>query len=187
MNYILFDGPSRPGLLPLTYTKPVADLRIGIMTIREKWEKLLGSTTTSITEDYLSEKFPLVELEKNVLINAAVLPTVNLVHKIFELTENQMIVHKDEVIAFFSNEDQEIDFEQFEKLNFEQDLIILKNTWDLFEFNEAALIADFELLTEGRKSAPIPKGVQCINKEQIFLEEDVNIDFAILNASTGPI
>lgn len=187
MNYILFDGPSRPGLLPLTYTKPVADLRIGIMTIREKWEKLLGSTTTTITEDYLSEKFPLVELEQNVLINAAVLPTLKLVHKIFELSENQMIVHKDEIIAFFSNEAQEIDFEQFEKIEFKHDLIIIKHTWDLFEFNKAALIADFDLLTEGRKSAPIPKSVQCMNKERIFLEEDVNIDFAILNASTGPI
>ncbi|MFD1316661.1 GlmU family protein [Namhaeicola litoreus] len=187
MNYILFDGPSRPGLLPLTYTKPVADLRIGILTIREKWEKLLGSTTTTITEDYLSEKFPLVELEQNVLINAAVLPNSKLIETIFELSENQMILYKDEIIAFFSKEDQEINFEEFEKIHFEENLVILKNTWDLFEFNEVALKSDFELLTEGRKSAPIPKNVQCINKELIFLEEGVSIDFAILNASKGPI
>ena len=58
MNYILFDGPSRNALLPFTYTRPVADIRIGILTIREKWERFLGYTTTTITEDYLAEKFP---------------------------------------------------------------------------------------------------------------------------------
>ena len=66
MNYILFDGEYRDNLLPLTYTKPVADLRIGILTIREKWEKWLGSSTTTVTEDYLSDKFPMVEMEENV-------------------------------------------------------------------------------------------------------------------------
>ena len=74
MNYILFDGEYRDNLLPLTYTKPVADLRIGILTIREKWEKYLGFTTTSVTEDYLAEKFPMVEMEENIMINASVLP-----------------------------------------------------------------------------------------------------------------
>ena len=69
MNYILFDGEYRDNLLPLTYTKPVADLRVGILTIREKWEKHLGFTTTTITEDYLSDKFPMVEMEENIMIN----------------------------------------------------------------------------------------------------------------------
>ncbi|MDX1278960.1 putative sugar nucleotidyl transferase, partial [Oceanihabitans sediminis] len=74
MNYILFDGPSRNQLLPFTYTRPVADIRVGILTIREKWEKHLGSTTTTITEDYLSEKYPMVEMDENILINASFLP-----------------------------------------------------------------------------------------------------------------
>ena len=71
MNYILFDGTVRNALLPLTYTKPVADLRIGILTIREKWEKYLGNTTTSLTEEYLEEKYRMVEMEENVMINAS--------------------------------------------------------------------------------------------------------------------
>ena len=75
MNYILFDGPVRDQLLPFTYTRPVADIRIGILTIREKWEKHLGFTTTTVTEDHLSERWPLVEMEANVLINASFLPT----------------------------------------------------------------------------------------------------------------
>lgn len=61
MNYILFDGTVRNALLPLTFTRPVAEIRVGILTIREKWEKHLGTTTTTITEEYLSEKFPMVE------------------------------------------------------------------------------------------------------------------------------
>ena len=78
MNYILFDGPARNKLLPFTYTRPVADIRIGILTIREKWEKYLGFTTSTLTEDYLSIKYPMVELEENVMVNASFMPTANL-------------------------------------------------------------------------------------------------------------
>ena len=67
MNYILFDGEVRNSLLPFTYTRPVADIRVGILTIREKWEKHLGLTTTTITEAYLEDKYPMVELEENVM------------------------------------------------------------------------------------------------------------------------
>ena len=75
MNYILFDGTSHNNLLPLTYTKPVADIRIGILTVREKWEKRLTTTTTTLTEEYLQDKYPMVEMEENVMINASFLPT----------------------------------------------------------------------------------------------------------------
>ena len=74
MNYILFDGTVRNALLPFTFTRPVADIRVGILTIREKWEKYLGYTTTTLTEEYLMEKFPMVEMEENVMINASFLP-----------------------------------------------------------------------------------------------------------------
>ena len=75
MNYILFDGNVRNALLPFTYTRPVADIRIGILTIREKWEHRLGLTTTTITEEYLEEKYPMVEMAKNILINSCLLYT----------------------------------------------------------------------------------------------------------------
>ena len=91
MNYILFDGNVRNQLLPFTFTRPVADIRIGILTIREKWEHLLGFTTTTLTEDYLSEKFPFLELEKNILINASFLPSENLVNIVKGLKENQAV------------------------------------------------------------------------------------------------
>jgi len=187
MNYILFDGEYRDNLLPLTYTKPVADLRIGILTIREKWEKWLGSSTTTITEDYLLDKFPMVEMEENVMINASVLPSKDLVDIITELSASQAIFKDGKLIAFYSKENEEVDFDTYKIIEFKGETIQLKHNWDLFTFNGEALKADFEMLTKDRKSAHIPDTVQCINKDRIFLEEDVEINFAMLNASKGPI
>ncbi|MEC8536715.1 MAG: putative sugar nucleotidyl transferase, partial [Bacteroidota bacterium] len=114
MNYILFDGPNRNALLPFTYTRPVADLRMGIFTIREKWEAYLGLTTTTITEDYLSEKFPMVEFSDNIMINAAFLPNLKLVELIQNLGENEAVFEGEQTVAFRVSETQEtIDFSQF--------------------------------------------------------------------------
>ena len=188
MNYILFDGAVRNSLLPFTYTRPVADIRIGILTIREKWEKYLGFTTTTLTEDYLEEKYPMVELEENIMISGAVLPTAELVSQIKDLKENQAISKDEEIIAFYTTDVQdEVNFDTYDVQPFESDLIQLKHTWDIFSLNNAAIEADFELLTRGRTSQPIPSTVNCINREQIFFEEGVDISFATLNASTGPI
>lgn len=188
MNYILFDGTVRNALLPFTYTRPVADIRIGILTIREKWEKYLGFTTTTLTEEYLEDKYPIVEMEQNVMINASFLPTKLLAEKIRKLEENQAIFRKDEVIAFFTTETQEeVDFESYEQIEFDFEILQIKNTWDLFFLNDKALRADFELITAGRKSQPIPEGVNYLNKENIFIEEGAEILFSVLNASTGPI
>lgn len=188
MNYILFDSDVRNALLPFTYTKPVADLRVGILTIREKWEKYLSSTTTTITEDYLLEKYPMVELEENILINASFCPTKKLVDKVLKLSKNQAIFKGDDVIAFYTTDTQEeVDFEQYTQIEFEEELIQIKNTWDIFALNDQAIQQDFNLLTEGRTSKPIPKTVQAINPENIFIEEGATITFAFLNASLGPI
>ena len=188
MNYILFDGSVRNALLPFTYTKPVADLRIGILTIREKWEKHLGYTTTTLTEEYLEEKYPMVEMEKNVMINASFLPSTQLVKQIKNLKENQAIFSGGEVIAFFTTENQEIvNFEEYKQFDFEESILKINNTWDLFSLNDKAIKLDFDLITEGRKSQPIPEGVNYLNKEDIFIEEGAEILFSTLNASTGPI
>lgn len=187
MNYILFDGPHRNALLPFTFTRPVADIRVGILTIREKWEKHLGSTTTSITEDYLSEKWPMVEMENNVMINASYLPNNILVAMIKNLEHNQAIFQEDEVVAFYAKEGEEVDFDSFEVIEFSNDCIKIENTWDIFQKNEVAIRQDFELLTEKRFSQPIPKSVNVIAPENIFIEEGAKLEFVTLNASTGPI
>src|SRR5690606_9729150 len=110
MNYILFDGTVRKALLPFTYTRPVADIRIGILTIRRKWEKYMGSPISTLTEDYLSEKFPLVEKEENVLINASFLPDSALVELIMGLRPKEAIFYEDEIIAYYKKDvDKEVD------------------------------------------------------------------------------
>ena len=188
MNYILFDGPYRDNLLPFTYTKPVADLRVGILTIREKWELFLKTTTTTVTEDYLSEKYPMVELEYNVMINASVIPSKDLVEQIKSLKHNQAIFYNEELIAFFSlSNDETIDFELFDKINLNVEPIVIKNTWDIFSKNGIALQRDYEKITEGRKSLPIPDSVNVVNPEQIFIEEGATLNFVTINASKGPV
>ena len=188
MNYILFDGSVRNSLLPFTYTRPVADIRIGILTIREKWEKYLGFTITTLTEEYLEEKYPMVEMDENIMLNAAFLPTEELVQHVKGLKENQAIIKDGEIVAFFTkNTQEEVDFETYETINCATQVIQIKNTWDIFSLNGKAIEADFKLLTQARKSEPIPETVNCINQAQIFLEEGVDISFATLNASNGPI
>ncbi|MSP84914.1 MAG: glucose-1-phosphate thymidylyltransferase [Flavobacteriaceae bacterium] len=188
MNYILFDGPCRNALLPFTFTRPVADIRIGILTIREKWEKYLGSTTTTLTEEYLSEKFPMVELEENVMINASYLPNPILVELVSNLERNQAVFKGDEVIAFYTQESQEdVDFDQYDIIEFNGDCLTVEHTWDIFTKNDAAIREDFTLLTENRTSLSIPKSVNVISPENIFIEEGAKLEFVTLNASKGPI
>ena len=188
MNYILFDGPARDALLPFTFTRPVADILIGIMTIRQKWEMRLGSTTTTLTEEYLSDKFPMIEMEENVMINASFLPNAILAEMVRNLESNQAIFKGEDVIAFYTNENQEeVDFDTYNIIEFEDECIRVEHTWDIFSHNDAAIREDFELLTTDRKSQPIPKSVNTISKENIFVEEGAKLEFVTLNASLGPI
>jgi len=188
MNYILFDGAVRNQLLPFTFTRPVADIRIGILTIREKWEKFLGSTTTTVTEEYLSDKFPMVEMEQNVLINASFCPSENLVLLIKNLQENQAIFYNDQPLAFYAKEDQEIDFDAFTITQYaDDDVLRIENTWDIFEKNHQAIKRDYDVLTQGRTSEAIPQTTIAFNPEHIFIEKGAKVMCASLNATDGPI
>ncbi|MDG1326932.1 MAG: putative sugar nucleotidyl transferase, partial [Flavobacteriaceae bacterium] len=188
MNYILFDGSARNQLLPFTYTRPVADLRVGILTIREKWEKMLGYTTSSVTEDYLVDKFPMVEFNDNIFINASVIPSENIVKMIKSLTENNAIFLDNEPLAFFAKKDQEVNFDTYNVIDYSfKDVIKIENTWDIFKFNGEAIDKDFQLLTSGRDSQPIPESVFVVNEQQIFIEEGAVLPLCSLNATEGPI
>ncbi len=188
MNYILFDGPCRNNLLPFTFTRPVADIRIGILTIREKWEKHLGSTTTTLTEDYLSDVYPMVELDSNIMINASFLPNKRLVDMIKNLESNQAIFHDEDVIAFYtSNTQEEVDFESYQAIEYDEAIIKIEHTWDIFANNGAAMQADFELLTENRVSQSISESNNVLGAHNVFIEEGAVLEFTTLNATTGPI
>ena len=188
MNYILFDGPYRDNLLPFTYTRPVADIRVGILTIRQKWESFLEYTTTTVTEDYLSDKFPMVEMEDNIMINASYLPNAEVVEFVKNLKHNQALFNGEDVIAFFAKEGEEVnDFSTFEAIEFQRHIVKIENTWDIFSKNGEAIEEDFNLITKGRKSEPIPTTVNTINPENIFIEKGAKLNFVTLNASSGPI
>lgn len=188
MNYILFDGPSRNNLLPFTFTRPVADIRVGILTIREKWEMYLDSTTTTVTEDYLSDKYPMVEMDENIMINASYLPNLELVEMVKNLQENQAIFKDEDVIAFFIKDTQEpVNFDTYEAIEFNEEVIKIEHTWDIFSKNGEAIQEDFNAITNGRASKPIPSSNNVIAAENIFIEEGAIVEFATLNASGGPI
>ena len=187
MNYILFDGPNRDALLPFTYTRPVADIRIGILTIREKWEFVLGTTTTTVTEDYLSDKHPMVEMEQNIMINASYTPNDLLVNQIKNLQPNQAIFDGETMVAFYSLEDQEMDFDTLEMLQMEGTPLKVETTWDIFSKNGDAIQADFKILTTDRTSEPIPEKTVAFNPDDIFIEEGAELPLCVLNATHGPI
>ena len=188
MNYILFDGPYRNNLLPFTYTRPVADIRVGILTIRQKWESYLEYTTTTVTEDYLADKFPMVEMAENIMINASFLPNAEVVALVKNLSHNQALFKDEDVIAFFAIEGEEVmDFSAFEAIDFEGDIIKIEHTWDIFSKNGEAIEEDFKFITKNRNSEAIPATVNTINPENIFIEEGSKLNFVTLNASSGPI
>ena len=188
MNYILFDGTVRDALLPFTFTRPVADIRVGILTIREKWEKYLGTTTTTLTEEYLSAKYPMVEMDENVMINASYLPNDILAELISNLEPKQAVFKGSDVIAFYTEASQEeVDFDSYEIIEYGQEVLTIEHTWDIFSKNDAALREDYDLLTQDRRSQPIPKSVNVISAENIFIEEGAKLEFVTLNASSGPI
>ncbi|MBL4625092.1 MAG: GlmU family protein [Flavobacteriales bacterium] len=195
MNVILFDDDSRGELLPLTYTRPTADLRVGVLTIREKWEKYLSTSSSSITENYLSNKYPAIVADDNMLINGSVFPNRELVDDILSMGSNEKLVHGNVTIAARLDREKlntvlsdsvliskldvikrSCEF-QFDKLN---------HLWDLFQKNGSELEADFKLLSKNRKSATISKTNQVIGNH-IFIEEGAKVECAILNSNTGPI
>lgn len=192
MNYILFDDNTRNSLLPLTFTRPVADIRIGILTIREKWEKMLAAKTSSKTEAYLSKKFPTeyaIDTD-NVWINGSFCPNEQLVNEIKSLKPNEVLMDTTTVIAANTGNAKHFDvdsFGNFEKLDTTSKTLKIENTWDIFSKNGDALKSDFDLLTKGRKSAELSKTNQVIGAEHIFVEEGAKVECSILNASTGPI
>jgi UDP-N-acetylglucosamine diphosphorylase/glucosamine-1-phosphate N-acetyltransferase len=190
MNYILFDHPeTRINLLPLTFTRPVAECRIGILTIREKWELMLQAKTSTLTEDYLSKKYPLQTSNENTWINASVCPTLELITQINNLRVNQVLVFQSNIIACKTNTNtfNISDVSSLEQVNTDSSFVQINNPWDIFSKNGQAIIDDFKLITQGKKSKALSKTNQVIAPENIFIEEGAQVECAILNASTGPI
>ena len=186
MNIILFDSNVRAQLLPFTYTRPVADIRVGITTLREKWEHFFNKKTSSLTENYLQEKFPLIIESDNLFVNGSIVANANLSEEILKLKLNEKLIKDNLTIAYRSlNNPENID--DFSIINYEEELLQIKNTWDIFAKNDVVLRQDFISITKDAFSQPIPENVQVLGKENIFIEVGAKLNFVTLNATTGPI
>ncbi len=192
MNYVLFDDPGHEQLLPLTLTRPVADIRIGILSIREKWEKFLGASTSTLTRDYLSKKFSLETSKDMMLINGSVLPTIALLNEINKLAMNESLVQPGIIIARrIMADDLDIvlnsDEAKFVNITFPHPVIKINKPWDIFSINAEAIRSDFELLTSGKKSQELEPSNTVIGEGAIFIEKNAKVQGAILNTNNGPI
>ncbi|MDO7542612.1 MAG: glucose-1-phosphate thymidylyltransferase [Flavobacteriaceae bacterium] len=187
-NTILFDGPERSQLLPFTYIRPVAELRIGIDTLREKWEAFLGQECSFATQNYLSSKYPLHNADLNYFINPTYIPTRSLAIQVKNLKENQVLIFDSNPVAFCTtNSILPSDTSGFNEIDVEQELTQIKNCSDLFVHNAEVLAQDFKRLTKDRMSQVLGDTNRVINPEQVFVEPGARVSCAILNASEGPI
>lgn len=189
MNVILFDGLERSSLLPFTYIRPVAELRIGIDTLREKWNALLGVNCSIATEDYLSQKFPIHIEEVNYFIKASYVPTESIVDQIKSLGKEEALIHEGKAMAYCTTSSVvPKSLDNFVKISVkEEELIQIKSCSDLFSKNEIVLKMDFDRITKGRVSQKLNDTNRLICPENIFVESGVQVSCAILNASEGPI
>jgi UDP-N-acetylglucosamine diphosphorylase/glucosamine-1-phosphate N-acetyltransferase len=192
MNYILFDDKSWDNLLPLTFTKPTCEIRAGILTLKEKWEKSLNVKLSYLTKEYLQKKYILSIDDDNILINGSIISDINLIKHIQNLKINEALIKDNKILAVrLEKKDVTIfdykNTDKYSKKDYEGDVVKITWPWDIFRLNEEFIKSDFELLTKGRVSALLSKTNNVIGIENIFIEEGAKIEFATLNAGTGPI
>lgn len=169
-------------LLPLTYTRPVADLRVGILKISEKWEKRLGATSVSHgTEEHLQSLYAEKHSAGDLCINSNVLPTSLLAEQIKKLKPNQALWSGGTFLVSLGDSDAS------EKIEFQEEINSVDYPWDIFRLNKQEVELDYDLLTEGRISQPITDIHTKTYGDRIFLEEGASVKAAILNSEEGAI
>lgn len=193
--YILYDPAAiRMDLLPLTYMRPVADCRVGIMTIREKWHHLLGEDTFTLSESYLSCKFPFCTTEgSHIYINGSILPTAEMVRLVKALKDDQALHVSGTTIAYCAQglpqwQQIEADALSAHYVTYTEDLRQVRFPYDVFRLNGAEIESDFKLLTNGRKSAPVSATNTVIGDSgQVFIEEGASVECCTFNVKGGPV
>lgn len=191
INTILFDDSNRNNLLPLTFTRPVSELRIGITTIKEKWELLLQSTCSFHTVDYLTRKYPVKLETDNLFVNAAVVPDEKLIQDILKLKTGELLKKKNLIIAYRSDQPENIVKNGWEgrfiTFNYDEEIVCIEHSWDIFEKNDKVLRDDFNRITRRRKSQKLSPTNTLLGEENIFAEEGAKCECATINATTGPV
>ena len=189
MEFVLFDTDTEwKQFLPLTYTRPVSEIRFGILTIREKWEKYLKSKSKVLTAPYLSKKFPFSLSNKGIYINSSLCPNEKLIKEIKKLKVNEGLFSGNNLLAYNGDKNDLQNPSVLSAKQFEGDLLRLSSVCDIFLKNGEALREDFKLLTKGKKSSSISKSVRIIGKKnQVFFEKGVTAEACIINAESGPV
>jgi len=191
VNTILFDDNNRNNLLPLTFTRPVSELRVGITTIKEKWELLLHTKCSHLTIDYLAGKYPMELKADNLFVNAAIIPDERLVQDIIKLHPDELLKYHDLTIACRSFQPVKISQtsreSSFRTIEYNGEIICIEHTWDIFEKNDKVIRDDFSRITKGRKSKKLSASNTILGEENVFVEEGAKCECAIINAATGPV
>jgi UDP-N-acetylglucosamine diphosphorylase/glucosamine-1-phosphate N-acetyltransferase len=191
MAIILFDDNASQTLLPLTYTRPVADLRIGIITIAQKWATHLKRAYSFHTQPYLQAKFPLVISANNIFINGSVCPDEGLLEAVDKLNVGEALIKDDLLIAVRLGESDAKTFDPdngkaYKPVNYTGEFIRLKYPEDIFKNNAAEIAKDFKLLTRGRTSAAFSATKTFIG-DNFFAEEGAEAECSTFNSKGGPI
>jgi UDP-N-acetylglucosamine diphosphorylase/glucosamine-1-phosphate N-acetyltransferase len=192
MSLILFDDHSWDNLLPLTFTRPLSELRVGILTIAEKWEHELEQRSTPLTREYLQGKYPCIEGEdRRLFINSSVMPEKGIVGAIRELKDNQAIRKGDTLIAVLSKETSCKAFNPDQWLSkggeYAGEISMVDFPWKIFQLNGQEIKADFNRLVQGRESGKLPDSVRVDQPGNVFVEPGFQGGYFTLNASRGPI
>ncbi|WP_153797162.1 putative sugar nucleotidyl transferase [Foetidibacter luteolus] len=185
---VLFDQPAHAFLYPFTYTRSVADIRMGILTMRQRWQLLLNEAIWVDTLEHLRPIYPAPPYGEHLFVNAAIMPDASLVEKIKGLHSGQALYDEDVLIACRSTGASLPARETFTSIiNINGQVKKLSYPWQIFQHNAGALQLDYQLLTAGRQSHPLSPTNNVINAAQIFIEQGTHIEYAVLNATDGPI
>jgi UDP-N-acetylglucosamine diphosphorylase/glucosamine-1-phosphate N-acetyltransferase len=183
-NHILFDY-NREELLPFTYTRPVSEIRVGILTIKEHYELLLDAQVSFVTEKYLSEKFPTWIEDENLYFNGAVLPTPAIIDAAKNLKLGQSLFQKEIPIALFTGKN--FDIQGSERIEYKGTVNVIKRPWDIFSLNEVAIKDQYRLITHGKNTIPLSHTNTVLGKGNVFVEEGARVECAMINAENGPV
>ena len=189
-NVILFDEKETwTDLLPIVYTRPIADIRLGILTIREKWEKHLPDCRFSYsTKDYLSVKFPTEISDCNLYIAGNICPDSDLAKAVDALSPGEALLGGEELIAFCGSHEDFTGRKFAKTTTYEAEYTAIRQLYDIFLLNDRQLSLDFSIITAGRQSQPLSKSCTVIGSEDaIFIEEGASVEAAVLNTTGGHI
>lgn len=189
MNYILFDTAQEHGnLLPITFTRPIADIRVGIDTLRSKWEALLPGNYSYLSESYLSEKYPTHLADDNIFIAGHLLATPALAAQIATLAQGEAIADDNEIWAYRGAEFIPGTTQPARTIAPCEEPDAIRFAYDIFAKNGKELLADFTRITKGRTSAPLSDTCTLIGDASLlFIEEGAVVECATLNTKNGPI